>query len=109
VTGATMTGVDPVRVAGVLAQSDEADWWLRRLLAAERRAYDLGRQDGYREGRQAEAAERDQAWNSWAAPLARRLADGVDLQARRWKLRGEPRTRETFGLPHPGDRHGGDG
>jgi hypothetical protein len=27
----------------------------------------------------------------------------VDLDARRWELRGEKRTRETFSQPHPDD------
>lgn len=28
-------------------------------------------------------------------------------EARRWNVRGEPRTRATFGLPHPDDFQGG--
>ena len=101
---AVLTAADPAAVAQLLGAIDERDYWLRRLLSAERRAYELGHQAGYREGRRDEGDDRDAQWHSLADPLARRAADGVDLTRRRWRVRGEEREREDFGRPHPGDR-----
>jgi hypothetical protein len=81
--------------AVLLAVSDERDRWLLRVLRAEQRGFDRGREAGYLEGRQAEAAERDAAWAEIAAPAARGPVTG---------RRGEPRTRLTFSRAHPADR-----
>ena len=87
----------------LLALSDERDSWMRQLLAAERDSYRRGLADGIVLGRRLEAAERDRAWNDIARPIAR-----IDpaFMSRRWTVRGEPRTRETFGQPHAGDFKG---
>lgn len=35
------------------------------------------------------------------------LSPYADAERRRWELRGQPRTRETFSRPHPDDFRGG--
>ena len=65
--------------------------------------YDAGLRHGIELGRELEAAERDAEWIKIATPIARGGQPYADLERRRWTLRGEPRTRETFGLPHPDD------
>lgn len=94
-------------VAGLISLSDERDRYLERILRAELRGYLRGRADGFDAGY--EQAERDMAaaWAEFARPMARSLVRGQGLQARRWALRGEPRTRATFGQPHPDDYRGG--
>lgn len=86
------------------ALSDERDWWLSRLLAAERAAwlagYEAGNHDGYLHGtRQMEAG-----WRRDVVPVIDRTIRHVDAMEARWKLRGDDRTRETFSQPHHGDR-----
>lgn len=86
----------------LLELSAERDVWERRLLDAERAAYLLGYQDG-------RADERIEADRAWAARPPQAVSHGEDLaalEARRWELRGEPRTRETFGRPHAADYPG---
>lgn len=39
--------------------------------------------------------------------LVRALGDRADVEARRWSVRGEQRTRGTFGQSHPADYRGG--
>lgn len=83
----------------LLALSGERDTWLRRLLAAERGAY----RAGYAAGRDDERRDADRAW---AARPAARAAYGpslAEVEAARWQLRGEQRTRATFGSPHQAD------
>jgi hypothetical protein len=91
------------QVSDVLALSHERDMWLRRLLAAERAAYTRGHRDGWQDGYG--AAERNMArlWSEHAGPIAR---SEPRLLRRRWSLRGEPRSRETFGRPHRDDYPG---
>jgi hypothetical protein len=87
----------------LLAISDERDLWSRRLLDEARAAYLAG----YAAGR---ADEQHAADCSWAARPPFKVSERPDLaelKALRWELRGEPRTRETFGLPHPDDYPGG--
>ena len=87
----------------VLAVSDERDTWQQRLLDAERAAY----RSGYADGR---ADERVAADRAWAARRPFKAPDGPDLaevEALRWELRGQQRTRQTFGQPHPDDYEGG--
>lgn len=77
----------------LLAVSDERDQWLRRLLAAERAAY----QAGYRDGR---AAERHKADRAWAAQPPAKVIDGTsfaELEARRWGTGG----RESHFVDRP--------
>jgi hypothetical protein len=90
-----------------LAISAERDQWLRRLLDAERAAYLLGRADGYRDGYERGARLLEATWPTVIARLGGRA--GAEVQAARWELRGEQRTRETFGRPHPDDYQGQDG
>lgn len=69
--------------------------------------YDRGRSAGIEEGRRAYAAEEAEQRRQ-AAGLVRALTVQGDVERRRWELRGEPRTRETFGQAHPDDFPGGD-
>jgi hypothetical protein len=94
--------VTPSEQAALLALSDERAQWQKYALDLARDAY----RDGYRDGRADEARDADRAW---AAQPRQRVRDGdalADVEARRWKLRGEQRTRETFGQPHPADYKG---
>jgi hypothetical protein len=62
----------------------------------------------YAAGREAEGTERDQAWNRIAGQVSR-SGKFADVERRRWTVRGEQRTREDFGRPHPDDFKGRDG
>lgn len=84
----------------LLELSDERDRWERFLLDCERAAYAAG----FADGRAAERIEADRAWSA-RPPRAAELLPGV-AEARRWELRGEPRTRTTFGRLHPADYQG---
>ena len=87
----------------LLAISDERDAWLRRLVDAERAAYEAGYADG-------RADERCAADRTWAAQPPSKVPGGptfAELEAARYTVLGEQRTRETFGLPHPDDYPGG--
>jgi hypothetical protein len=64
---------------------------------AARVAYQRGYRAGYERGARVAEAE----WPSVVAPLAG--LSHAELERRRWTVRGEQRTRETFGSPHPGD------
>ena len=44
-----------------------------------------------------------------ARPVARGGPAYAEIERKRWTVRGEQRTRETFGQPHPGDYLGRDG
>ena len=90
----------------LLALSDERDTWMRRLLSAGRDSYRRGLADGIALGRRLEAAERDAAWKAIARPAARGGPSHAELERKRFTVRGEPRTREAFGLPHPDDYKG---
>jgi hypothetical protein len=95
----------PAGLAALLALSRERDLWEAWADTWARLAYRWGRADGIEEGRRLEAAERDRLWHE----MAQRVARGdprsyAELERERWKVHGEPRTRETFGLPHPADR-----
>jgi hypothetical protein len=93
------------------AVSDERDLWTRRLLDAERGAW-LG---GVAEGWKAALEYVHRARHDDFAPIARLMLAMcgnvspplAELEALRWELRGERRTRETFGDPHPDDYTGG--
>lgn len=101
------TNPDPADLSALLlVLSDDRDKQLHRLLEAERAAYAAG----YADGRSDERIEADQAWAARPAQRTRQgdaLADALaDVEARRWELRGEQRTRDTFGRPHPADYTG---
>ena len=92
---------DPVPLAeciSLLDYSDELDRQLRLRLSAYRQGYAA-----------AEAAHADDYDLGYAdGVMARkragiRLYEVLQLEQRRWELRGEKRTRRTFGLPHKDD------
>lgn len=88
--------------AALLEQGDERAKWQAYALSLARWMYEAG----YRDGRADQAAEADRAW---AAAVPQRVRDEptlAELEALRWMLRGEQRTRETFGRPHPADYQG---
>lgn len=98
----TATTIPASEVAALLALSDERDQWQRRLLEAERAAYLAGYADGRAD------AHRD-ADRAWAARPPLPVPDNLthaEIEARRWELHGERRTRETFGRPHTADFRG---
>jgi hypothetical protein len=64
---------------------------------AARAAYQRGYKAGYERG----ARDGEAEWPAVVAPLAG--LSHAELERRRWTVRGEQRTRETFGGPHPGD------
>jgi hypothetical protein len=95
-------------IADVLALSDERDVQLELRNRAYRDGWEAGHVAGVDDGRQAEASERDREWRAIARPIARGGQAHADLERIRWTVRGEVRTRETFGQPHPGDYMGQD-
>ncbi len=65
----------------VMALSDERDRAAHRAWAAERRGYDRGRRDGYRQGYTDGAETADREWMEALAPAraaARQIASGPD-------------------------------
>lgn len=91
----------------LLGLSDERDIQLELRHRAWREGWHAGYADGYGAGHQDEAADRDREWNRIARPVARGGPAHADLERKRWTVRGEQRTRETFGQPHPDDYPGG--
>lgn len=92
--------------AVLLAWSDVRDAEQAARLAATREAYHAGLAAGLERGHR-ETLENLAAAERRALGGLVRLADRPDvaeMERRRWSLRGEPRTRETFADPHPGDR-----
>ena len=79
----------------LIALSDERDLWLRRLLDAERAAYELGRADGYQLGLEVAFGIR----KADALALDANAPTLAELEAARWGTGG----REHFGDPRPGD------
>lgn len=98
-----MTEVIDQAVADVLDRSNERDMYVNRITEAHRTGWLAGHEDGYGDGRRDEAAERDRDWRRIAKPIARGGPSAAELEAKRWTVRGEQRTRDTFGQPHPGD------
>lgn len=92
-------------VRRVLAMSDSIDLQLRLRLAAWSEGWRSGHAAGYLDGRR--DAHRELAdWHAIADPAATGGPSHAELERRRWRLRGEQRTCETFGEPHPGDYPG---
>lgn len=91
----------PPDAAAALELSDERDEHLRLRLAAFR--------DGWQAAEQAHA---DDYALGYVDGLLRRkhlehdAVAAAQLEVRRWTVHGEPRTRETFSLPHPDDYPG---
>ena len=88
-----------------LILSDERALHHRLRLAVWRDGYQVGEQVGYRRGFNDSERERDELWHVAARPIARGLPYD-EQERRRWRLRGEERTREMFGQPHPDDFRG---
>jgi hypothetical protein len=90
-------------VAELLGRSDELDRAYQIGLAWWRWGYRLGLVVGIDRGRRQAEAEQAASWREVAAPIAR---SSGEVQQRRWTIRGEARTRETFGKPADGDYPG---
>ena len=81
-------------VAELIERSDERDAWLRRVLDAEKRGFALGAAS------QAGEYERGFADGCLALKAAQHDAHRLaELDARRWSLRGDKRSRDDFGKP----------
>lgn len=102
-----MTEVIDQAVAELLDRSHERDLYTARIGRAYRQGWEAGHVTGVGEGREAEATERDRAWNRIARPVARGGQAHAELERIRWAVRGEARARETFGQPHSQDHPGG--
>lgn len=89
-------------VADLLAWSDAMDTQLRLRLAAYR--------EGWAAAELAHADDYERGFADGCMAVKRAHADAVRLvrdDAARWPVRGEQRTRATFGRPHPADYKGG--
>jgi len=98
-------------VAALIGESDDRAAQLAAQARAWREGYEQGFLAGVEVGRGA-ALEEEAAQRREAAGLVREATTGPSRAAilrQRWTLRGEQRTRETFGRPHPGDYPGRDG
>jgi hypothetical protein len=77
---------------------------IRYRLQLAREAYQAGMEAGLARVIGAD----EEAWR--AAPGRIRVTPAgpvrAEVEARRWAVRGDQRTRETFGLPHPDDFRG---
>jgi hypothetical protein len=91
--------------AELLATSDLLDAQLRLRLRAYGEGYEAGYETGYYDGREDQAAELAEAWNRIARPVSRG-APLAEIERRRWSVRGETRTRHSYGQPAPGDYPG---
>lgn len=93
-----------MKAAELLELSDERDQWERLRQAAYRdgwQAAERAHADDYHRGYVDGAAARKHAQHA--------AVEALDVYLRRWKLRGETRTRPTFSQPHPGDYQGREG
>jgi len=100
VTPAHAAPADVLAEAGRITARETAGLaWLRWHAAA---AYERGWRDGY----ERRAAELERDWRDVAGPVAAGGPSFAELERRRWELRGEARTRETFGGAHAGDYPG---
>jgi hypothetical protein len=84
----------------LLELSDERDRYLSRIRAAEVHGYQRGHDDGYSAG-----------WLDALAMVKRvehEMVDAFNRMAVSWTVRGQRRTRATFGQPHPRDYPGGE-
>jgi hypothetical protein len=79
------------------------EYW--RALFADAHRADL--EDAYQRGREDMAREYERDWAVIARPVARGGPAFAELELRRWGVRGEQRTRQTFGQPHAADYMGG--
>lgn len=100
---------DPVPLADAIGDlfsvSGERDRSLRRWLDAWRDGWEAGRAAGWADGYLQCASDVKAAEHGIADHLAR----AAEIERGRWRLRGQARSRRTFGQPHPGDYPGRDG
>jgi hypothetical protein len=83
--------------------ADELDGWQ----AAVQDLKSLGGMcAAYAAGREDESADRDARWDRIARQAHAHGTPYAEIDRRRWVVRGEQRTRETFGQPHPDDYMG---
>jgi hypothetical protein len=97
--GAPVTAVPPI--AELFGRSGERDLQLRLRLAAWR--------EGWRACQDAMGDVYEAGFTAGIAAYKAAQHDAVrlvELDARRWELRGEPRTRSGFARPHPDDYPG---
>lgn len=89
-----------------IALSDERDAALAARAAARAEGYRAGlaaAESAYEAGYAACAADVKAAQHA----IYRPLAAAAEAERGRWRVRGEARTRATFGAPHPADYRGG--
>ncbi len=89
-------------MTAILERSDERDRYSQRILDAWR--------DGFAAGERAHADDYEAGFADGATALKNAQHDAhrlAELEARRWSLRGEPRTPQSFAQPHPADYQGG--
>jgi hypothetical protein len=97
-----VNGRIPVRVAELLALSDERDAWQRRVLGAWRDGYQAGHAAGYERGYHRGARLLEAEWPVVVASVTACGPSFAELERRRWG----PGGRERFGDPRPGDYPG---
>ncbi len=97
------TRADRDRLAELVARHLAADPLER--LAEQWAVYAL---ESYKAGRADVLAELDATWPTYPKLPDLSGPELAELEALRWAVRGQPRTREQFGQPHPADRTGQD-
>lgn len=92
-------------MAAALARAIDPDAEIRYWLARCREAYQAGVEAGLAIRIDAD----EEAWRVAAGRVrvVRTSPTHAETEARRWTVRGEQRTRETYGRPHPDDYTGG--
>lgn len=89
--------------ADYLGLSAAVDLAERAWLAAD------GRRDGFEAGHAAGYVQAIAEVKAAEHQLVHLVRDGAKTETARWRLRGEHRTRATFGQPHKDDYPGRDG
>ncbi len=97
-------------IAEFLSESDrrdhELEWRKQAWSEGWAAGHEVGYEAGCRDALAQEAAQRREAAGLIALATAGPSHD--ELERKRWILRGQQRTRATFGLPHPDDFAGRD-
>ncbi len=113
----TTTTPPPLQPSEVIARFEEdqaaAEFWYQL-------GYATGYAAGYQDGHAAAETDMDRHWRDLAAAAGARGAPteppewhrartrtAADVDAARWSVTGQPRTRATFAEPVPGDHPGG--
>ena len=105
-SGAVTQSHEPVPLSAAVAELIDLSDYLDAQLRLRLSAYC----EGYAAGERAHADDYDLGHRdgTMALKAAQHQAHGLtELDATRWALRGEARTRETFADPHPDDYMGG--